>query len=185
MVEAVTGGIRKSQAYFANTINLQLTENYGQLRVAHLKTGKPLDTVYVKVYARMQDGSVKFFKDGYTDFRGRFDYVSLNTNDLENVSRFSLLIMSEQEGVEELSECDNCHEEKPYTEGEMVVVDVTRVDGMVVSEDAEFVCADCIINAEEAQLERQIEAREWRGYDRWEEQARNGVSSSTCKGYIR
>ena len=35
---------------------------------------------YVKVYGRAQDGSVKFFKDGYTDLRGKFDYVSLNTN---------------------------------------------------------------------------------------------------------
>jgi hypothetical protein len=33
---------------------------------------------YVKVYARLSNGTVRFFKDGYTDLRGRFDYASLN-----------------------------------------------------------------------------------------------------------
>jgi len=33
---------------------------------------------YVEVYARLASGTVRFFKDGYTDLRGRFDYVSLN-----------------------------------------------------------------------------------------------------------
>jgi hypothetical protein len=32
----------------------------------------------VKVYARLQGGTVRFLKDGYTDLRGRFDYASLN-----------------------------------------------------------------------------------------------------------
>ena len=52
--------------------------------------------VYVKVYARRPDGSVKFYKDGYTDLRGRFDYVSLSTNELEHVERFSLLVLSDE-----------------------------------------------------------------------------------------
>ena len=32
----------------------------------------------VKVYAKLNNGTVRFFKDGYTDIRGRFDYASLN-----------------------------------------------------------------------------------------------------------
>jgi hypothetical protein len=35
-----------------------------------------LPKVYVKVYSRLADGSVKFHKDGCTDHRGRFDYSS-------------------------------------------------------------------------------------------------------------
>ena len=42
--------------------------------------------------------SVKFFKDGYTDLRGKFDYISLNTNELDNVRKISLLIMSKDSG---------------------------------------------------------------------------------------
>jgi hypothetical protein len=64
-----------------------------------LKTEKPLSKVYVKIYARMKDGNFQFFKDGYTDLRGRFDYVSLNTNELDNVIRFSILILSPENGA--------------------------------------------------------------------------------------
>ena len=64
--------------------------------MTHEKTRKPLPKVYTKVYARMKDGSVKFFKDGYTDLRGRCDYTSLSTNDLDHVTKFSLLVLSEE-----------------------------------------------------------------------------------------
>jgi hypothetical protein len=55
--------------------------------------------VYVKVYARMNDGQVAFFKDGYTDLRGRFDYTSLSTDQLDSVTRFSMLILSDENGA--------------------------------------------------------------------------------------
>jgi hypothetical protein len=55
-----------------------MTENYGRLETRDSTTGKPLPKTYVKVYAKLNDGTVRFFKDGYTDLRGRFDYASLN-----------------------------------------------------------------------------------------------------------
>jgi len=67
--------------------------------VAHRTTRKPLSKAYVKAYARQQDGSVKFFKDGYTDLRGRFDYSSLSTSDLDHVDRFALLVLSDDHGA--------------------------------------------------------------------------------------
>jgi hypothetical protein len=98
LVEIESGGIKRSQTYFANSLTVQLVENYGQLRVTHKETNRPLAEVYVKVYARMQGGEVKFFKDGYTDLRGRFDYVSLSTNELDGVERFSILVLSDDNG---------------------------------------------------------------------------------------
>jgi hypothetical protein len=99
LVEVVGVGQTKSQAYFSNSLSVQLIENYGQLRVTSDETGKPLSTIYVKTYARMKDGSVRFYKDGYTDLRGRFDYSSLSTNELDQVDRFVLLILSEEHGA--------------------------------------------------------------------------------------
>ena len=55
--------------------------------------------MYVKVYAQMKDGRVRFYKDGYTDLRGRFDYASLNTNELDFVDKFALLVLSEEHGA--------------------------------------------------------------------------------------
>jgi len=99
LVEISGGGKTKSQAYYSNSLSVQVIESYGQVRVADSGTGKALPKVYVKVYARMQDGTVRFYKDGYTDLRGRFDYTSLNTNELDFVDRFSLLILSEKNGA--------------------------------------------------------------------------------------
>ncbi|MGE0758514.1 MAG: hypothetical protein AB7O38_15920 [Pirellulaceae bacterium] len=99
LVEVSGGGQRRSQSYYANSLAVQLTESYGQLRVVTANPGKPLAKVYVKVYARLRDGSVKFYKDGYTDLRGRFDYASLSTNELDQVDRFALLILSEDHGA--------------------------------------------------------------------------------------
>jgi hypothetical protein len=99
MIEIAAGGIRKHRAYFANALSVQLSENYGQLTVAHEKSGKPLSKVYVKVYARMKNKQVQFYKDGYTDLRGRFDYTSLSTNELDNTERFSILILSDKHGA--------------------------------------------------------------------------------------
>lgn len=98
VVELVGEGRRKSQAHYANELRVSVVENFGQVRVAHAPTGKPLSKTYVKVYARMQGGQVKFFKDGYTDLRGAFDYASVSTDELDRVERFSLLVLSEGHG---------------------------------------------------------------------------------------
>ena len=44
-------------------------------------------------------GTEQFYKDGYTDLRGRFDYASLSTGDLENVVKFGLLVASDKDGA--------------------------------------------------------------------------------------
>ena len=99
MVEILGAGIRKSRAYFANTMSVQLIENYGQVKVADKASKKPLGKVYVKAYARTRSRDVVFYKDGYTDLRGRFDYASLNSDLIDQVDRFALLIMSDTHGA--------------------------------------------------------------------------------------
>jgi hypothetical protein len=99
LVEIVGAGQTKTQAYYSNSLSLQVIENFGQVRVLNEKTRAPMPKTYVKVYAKMANGKVQFYKDGYTDIRGRFDYASLSTNELDNVQRFALLVMSETGGA--------------------------------------------------------------------------------------
>lgn len=99
LVELSSGDQTKSKAYYANSLNLQMIENYGQLRVTDVKSGKPMSKVYVKVYANKADGSVHFYKDGYTDLRGRFDYASLSNQKLDDIRRFAVLVLSEENGA--------------------------------------------------------------------------------------
>lgn len=98
IIEVVGGGQRRSEARFAHGLLARVLENSGQVKVLGRESNRPRSLVYVKVYARMKGGQVRFYKDGYTDIRGRFDYTSLSTNELDNVDRFALLVMDEEYG---------------------------------------------------------------------------------------
>jgi len=99
LVEIVGDGVTRSHAHYSNSLALQMIENYGQVKVYDRETQKPLSKVYVKAYAETSDGRVTFYKDGYTDIRGRFDYSSLNTGEIDSVKRFSLLVLSDEHGA--------------------------------------------------------------------------------------
>ena len=46
----------------------------------------------------MKNGTVQFYKDGYTDLRGRFNFIGLNTEDLKNLDKFSIFILHPELG---------------------------------------------------------------------------------------
>ena len=71
----------------------------GWCREKATATDKPLSKVYVKVYAKLADGTVKFHKDGYTDIRGRFDYASVSTPERQPIERFAILVLSDEKGA--------------------------------------------------------------------------------------
>jgi len=99
LVEITAAGKTRALPYYANALDVKLQENYGQLRVADAGSGKGLPKVYVKVYARLADGQVKFHKDGYTDHRGKFDYASVSTPERSPIRRFAVLVLSEDKGA--------------------------------------------------------------------------------------
>lgn len=78
LVEVSGAGIRRAQAYHANSLRVNVVENYGQLELRDSVENKQVSKAYVKVYARLHNGQTRFYKDGYTDLRGKFDYASLN-----------------------------------------------------------------------------------------------------------
>jgi hypothetical protein len=79
LVEILGAGKRQAQAYHANTFKLALAENYGRLELRDKTTDRPVSKAYVKVYARLDNGTIRYLKDGYTDLRGKFDYASINS----------------------------------------------------------------------------------------------------------
>lgn len=98
-VEVVAGDQTRSQPYFAHSLDVQMIEKFGQVHVTDQESGKPISKTYVKVYARLSNGTVRFHKDGYTDLRGRFDYVSQSNESIDGIERFSILVMSEKNGA--------------------------------------------------------------------------------------
>ncbi len=100
VIEIEAAGISRSDIRYASTLVTQRIESYGQVLVTDQATQKPLPKVYVKVFARMQSGETLFYRDGYTDLRGRFDYASSSTLTIAEVDEFAILILSEDHGAE-------------------------------------------------------------------------------------
>jgi len=99
LVEVRGAGIVRSRQYFANALSVRFLESYGQVAVTEPGNNNPLSKTYVKVFARLQNGTVRFHKDGYTDLRGRFDYASLSDDPNAGASRYAVLVLSEQRGA--------------------------------------------------------------------------------------
>jgi len=59
---------------------------------------KALGEVYVKVFMQDSDGAEKFYRDGYTDIRGKFEYANTSLDQLKKVRKFSILVQSKSLG---------------------------------------------------------------------------------------
>jgi len=82
---------------YDNEIDVQVSQDIGEIRVISTEeksAGSPVAGAYCKVYSKNTDGSVQFYKDGYTDCRGRFDFRNISTSDQVKAERFSLLVTS-------------------------------------------------------------------------------------------
>ena len=99
LVEVRGGGLLRAQTFFANALAVRFLETHGQVAVSEPGTNAPLPKTYVKVFARLPSGEVRFHKDGYTDLRGRFDYASLSDDPNAGATRYAVLVLHEQKGA--------------------------------------------------------------------------------------
>lgn len=60
--------------------------------------GKALAQVYVKVFSKDKSGKEVFFRDGYTDIRGKFEYAMTSGDKLKGVKMFAILVQSSDKG---------------------------------------------------------------------------------------
>jgi len=99
VIEVVGGGLVRSTVVYNNALVVTLSTTMGQLQVTSQKDRQPLESTYVKVYAKHQDGAIRFYKDGYTDLRGKFDYASVSTSDADTAEKFSILVLHPEKGA--------------------------------------------------------------------------------------
>jgi len=99
LVEIRGAGLVRSQTSLANALAVRFVESYGQVAVGEPGTNKPLPKAYVKVFAKMPNGTVRFHKDGYTDLRGRFDYASVSDDPDAGAVKYAVLVLDEQRGA--------------------------------------------------------------------------------------
>jgi hypothetical protein len=99
LVEVVAGASRSTALYYGGDITTYVSESFGQLQTTDADSHRPISTAYVKVYAKYPDGNVRFYKDGYTDSRGRFDYASVSAGDAKGATRYAILVISDEKGA--------------------------------------------------------------------------------------
>jgi hypothetical protein len=59
----------------------------------------PLPQTYVKVYVQGPSGEAVFHKDGYTDRRGKFDYLSHTGSDLGEIRKVAVFVSHPEKGA--------------------------------------------------------------------------------------
>jgi len=80
---------------YDNEIDVQVAKDLGEVRVISTEdktNGDAVRGAYCKVYSKNKDGSVQFYKDGYTDIRGRWNYRDISTSDQMKADMFALLV---------------------------------------------------------------------------------------------
>ncbi|MBI3117075.1 MAG: hypothetical protein HYZ00_00200, partial [Candidatus Hydrogenedentes bacterium] len=103
VIRAEAAGLSRSAIRYASNLVAQVIESFGQIQVSDKATNAPLPKIYVKVFSRMNDGGVLFYRDGYTDLRGRFDYAASSTLDVGNVAQFAILVLGDEHGAKVLT----------------------------------------------------------------------------------
>jgi hypothetical protein len=98
IIEIDAGAKKVFKTYFSCSLKVSIIENYAELKVVDEK-GVSLPQVYIKCIAQHTNGEVKFFKDGYTDMRGKFEYGYSNTQKMTDIDKLAVLISSEKHGA--------------------------------------------------------------------------------------
>jgi len=99
VIEILGHGKQEFKTFYSNQLKITTLETFGELKVTHSTTGKPLPSVYIKVFAQNKNGGSEFFfRDGYTDICGKFEYAQTSGNKLKDVKNFAILIQSDKFG---------------------------------------------------------------------------------------
>ena len=96
-IEISSGKKKEKEIYNSSLLKYSIIESIGEIKVMTPDL-KAIPQVYVKCFCETNKGEIKFYKDGFTDLRGKFDYVSLNTDLVNEVKKFSILMVSKEYG---------------------------------------------------------------------------------------
>ena len=99
IIQVSSGALSENLTYFPTTMKVFIVKNYGQIKVTAEGSEKPLSNVYIKCFSKKSSGTVAFYKDGYTDLRGTFEYTSVHSSDFDDVDKFSILVFSDKHGA--------------------------------------------------------------------------------------
>ncbi|GIQ79837.1 hypothetical protein KIPB_000538, partial [Kipferlia bialata] len=96
LIEASAEGVpTKIRQHSDASIEASIEERFGRVTVFEKgSSGRPVPRVYVKALAVRQGscGKASFWKDGYTDLGGVFDYASVSASDISEAESFIVFV---------------------------------------------------------------------------------------------
>jgi hypothetical protein len=99
LVAANSGGTRVLKVLDSKALEIVRQPAERTLQVFDTATRLPLPRTYVKVYVQARNGEAVFHKDGYTDLRGKFDYLSHTGSELGEIRKIAVLIGHPEKGM--------------------------------------------------------------------------------------
>ena len=99
LVAANSGGTRVLKVLDSKALEIVRQPAERTLQVFDTATRLPLPRSYVKVYTQGRDGEAVFHKDGYTDLRGKFDYLSHTGSEVGEIRKIAVLISHPEKGA--------------------------------------------------------------------------------------
>lgn len=87
-----------SGLYSKSALKVQVYSSKGLIRVVNSKL-EGVPSAYVKVYSKDSTERVDFYKDGYTDSNGKFDYSTITSDKRSKITAFSVLVTHETLGA--------------------------------------------------------------------------------------
>jgi len=99
LVSAQSGTKKLLKILDSRALDLRHRPEERTIQVIDPAARRPLAKTYVKVYAETRSGEVVFHKDGYTDLRGKFDYISHTGVDVSTIQRFAILVSDREKGA--------------------------------------------------------------------------------------
>ncbi len=99
LASAGAGDVKALQVLDSRGIEIRHQTLDRSVRILDASNTRPLPATYIKVYAETRDGEIRFHKDGYTDPRGSFDYLSHTGFDVATVRRVAILAIHPEKGA--------------------------------------------------------------------------------------
>lgn len=100
VLEARAGGATVAKQCYDNELLVQTAPKLGEIRVLDRETNQPMEQVYMKIFGKRKDnGDSIFYKDGYTDMRGRFNYAKRSDNQVDQMSELVGLAYTDSFGA--------------------------------------------------------------------------------------
>ena len=99
LVAADSGDTKLLRVLDSSAMELRHIPTAREIQVLDAVSRRPLAKTYIKVYAETRSGEIVFHKDGYTDLRGKFDYLSHTAADPSGIKRVALLVSHPEKGA--------------------------------------------------------------------------------------